>query len=175
VLPSRALDCPVCHQLVHSEALEDLAQKARSSESAGDHLASARLWRQALDLLPSESSQAAAIRDRIAALGAASRTAAGTTDKPQPEWIKRLGPLGVVVAFFLKFKTVALLFLTKAKFLLLGLGKLKTLLSMLATIGVYWTLYGWKFAVGFVIGIYIHEMGHVYMLRHYGLRASSPM
>jgi Zn-dependent protease len=75
----------------------------------------------------------------------------------------------------LKFKTAILLLLAKAKFLIFGLAKLQTLLSMLATLGVYWSLYGWRFAAGFVIGIYIHEMGHVWMLRHYGLRASAPM
>lgn len=95
--------------------------------------------------------------------------------KAQPAWIKRLGPFGAVIATLLKFKTAALLLLTKAKFLLLGLGQLKTLLSMLAFFGVYWSLYGWRFAAGFVIGIYIHEMGHVWMLRHYGLAASAPM
>ncbi len=95
--------------------------------------------------------------------------------KAQPAWIKRLGPFGAVIATLLKFKTAALLLLTKAKFLLLGLGQLKTLLSMLAFFGVYWSLYGWRFAAGFVIGIYIHEMGHVWMLRHYGLPASAPM
>jgi Zn-dependent protease len=103
-----------------------------------------------------------------------------TVERPQeqkagPEWIKRLGPLGVVATAALKFKTAILLVLTKAKFLLFGLAKLQTLLSMLASIGVYWSLYGWRFATGFIIGIYIHEMGHVWMLRHYGLRASAPM
>ncbi|MBV8847416.1 MAG: site-2 protease family protein [Bryobacterales bacterium] len=95
--------------------------------------------------------------------------------KPQPDWIKRLGPFGAIAAAALKFKTAILLVLAKAKFLIFGLAKLKTLLSMLATIGVYWTIYGWRFAAGFVIGIYIHEMGHVWMLRQYGLRASAPM
>ena len=52
-----------------------------------------------------------------------------------------------------------------------------TLLSMLAfAYGVYWALYGWKFAVGFVVvSIYIHEMGHVLKLRDYGIPASPPM
>ncbi len=95
--------------------------------------------------------------------------------KPQPKWIKKLGPFGAVAAAGLKFKTAILLLLTKAKFLLVGLSQLKTLLSMFAFFGVYWALYGWKFAAGFVIGIYIHEMGHVWMLKHYGLRASAPM
>jgi Zn-dependent protease len=95
--------------------------------------------------------------------------------KPQPAWIKKLGPFGAIAVAALKFKTAIFLLLTKAKFLLFGLSQLKTLLSMFAFFGVYWALYGWKFAAGFVIGIYIHEMGHVWMLRHYGLRASAPM
>jgi Zn-dependent protease len=74
-----------------------------------------------------------------------------------------------------KFKTFALLALTKGKLVLLGLTKLSTFASMLAFFGVYWGLYGWRFALGFVLSIYIHEMGHVIALRKYGIAASSPM
>jgi Zn-dependent protease len=151
------LSCPSCHQLVHAAALEDLAQRARVCESTGDRAGAAALWRQALALLPPESAQAAAIRQR---LGAPPPPAGA----PQSPWINRLGPFGVIAVL-----------LSKAKFLLLGLGQLKTVLSMLAFMGVYWSLYGWRFALGFVLGIYVHEMGHVWMLRHYGLRASTPM
>jgi Zn-dependent protease len=86
-------------------------------------------------------------------------------DAAKPDWIKRLGPIGVGLAFILP----------KLKLILLALAKYKTFLSMFATMGLYWTIYGWRFAVGFVLGIYIHEMGHVFMLKHYGLRASAPM
>ncbi len=86
----------------------------------------------------------------------------------RPAWIKKLGPLGAVVAGAIKFKTAILLILTKS-------AQLKMLLSMLVSFGLYWTIYGWKFAAGFVIGIYIHEMGHVWMLKQYGLRAGLPM
>jgi Zn-dependent protease len=153
-----ALSCPSCHQLVHSAALEDLAQRARTCESIGDHTGAAALWRQALALLPPESAQAAAIRQR---LGAPPPPPRGQQQSP---WIKRLGPFGAIAVL-----------LSKAKFLLLGLGQLKTLFSMLAFMGVYWSLYGWRFALGFVLGIYIHEMGHVWMLRRYGMHASAPM
>lgn len=163
----------MCHALVHSAELEAIAKRAQELETQGEPAASADVWRQALLLLPPDSNQATAIRDRIASLGAAVRTAGSQQERPA--WMKRLGPLGVVLAFLLKFKTAAFLVLSKAKFLFLGLGKLQTLLSMFATIGLYWSLYGWKFAVGFVVGIYIHEMGHVWALRHYGLRASAPM
>lgn len=72
------------------------------------------------------------------------------------------------------FGLLALLF-TKFKFLLLGLLKIKTLLSMLVFFGVYWDRWGWKFALGFVLSIYIHEMGHVNALRRYGIEATAPL
>ena len=127
-----------------------------------------------LPLLPPGSAEAASIRRKLEVAAAPISVPAQVVldgsapppnpAKPQPEWVKKLGPVGVLGAALLKFK-----------FLLGGLLHLKTLLSMLAFFGVYWTIYGWKFAAGFVIGIYIHEMGHVGMLRHYGMRASAPM
>lgn len=93
----------------------------------------------------------------------------------KPAWIKRLGPFGAIGVAAWKFKTLILLALTKGKFLLLGLGKLNTLFSMMASVALYWTLYGWQFAAGFIGGIYVHEMGHVWALRQLGLRASAPM
>lgn len=174
-MPAQALSCPSCHQLVHAAGLEELARQARARQTSGDLKGAVDIWRRMLELLPPESSQASAIRDKIAQMEQAYTPPSAPEQKPQPAWIKKLGPFGAIVAGALKFKTAIFLLLTKAKFLLTGLAQLKTLLSMLATIGVYWTIYGWKFAAGFVIGIYIHEMGHVWMLKHYGLRASAPM
>jgi Zn-dependent protease len=88
---------------------------------------------------------------------------------------KKLGIIGTIGALVLKFKTVGLLLLTKGKLVLLGLTKLNTLLSMLVSIGFYWALYGWKFGLGFVLSIYVHEMGHVIALARYGIPASAPM
>src|SRR5205807_8136402 len=67
------------------------------------------------------------------------------------------------------------LILTKSKFLLLGLTKASTFLSMLLSAGVYFTMWGWQFAVGLVVSIYIHEMGHVQALNRYGIKATPPM
>jgi Zn-dependent protease len=162
-----ALSCPSCHQLVHAAALEDLAQRARELETANNRAGAAALWRQALALLPPESAQAKSIRDRVSSLGFPVDPQPPGAPRPAPsgsKWASRLGPAGAVAVL-----------LSKAKFLLLGLGQLKTILSMLAFMGVYWSLYGWRFALGFVLGIYVHEMGHVWMLRHYGMRASAPM
>lgn len=85
-----------------------------------------------------------------------------------PAWKRFIGPLLVVGAFLLKFGKVAVLFIGKAKFL-------TTSLSMLVSIGAYSLLFGWKFAVGFVVLLLIHEMGHVWQLRREGIEASAPM
>lgn len=161
--PPAALSCRSCHRLVHAEALEDLAKQARALEASGEPAEAARTWTQALAFLPPESNQAAVLRDRIATLGASARI--GAQPAHAPAWLKRFGPAGVAIAAFLG----------KFKFLLLGLGKFKTLLTMLASMGLYWSWYGWQFAVGFILGIYVHEMGHVSALHRFGLRASAPM
>src|SRR5258708_10410932 len=168
------LACPQCHQLAYATRLEEFAARARGCEAAGDTKGAIDLWNKALELLPPEAAQAASIRDHVAELGGR-RAGKAALPQARPNWTKRLGPFGVLAAFLLKFKTFVLIALTKAKFLLFGLAKVKTLLTMLASIGLYWSLYGWKFGVGFILGIYVHEMGHIWALRQFGLRASAPM
>jgi Zn-dependent protease len=66
----------------------------------------------------------------------------------------------------------------KGKTLLLLLPKLKLLTtsgSMLVSIAAYSLIWGWKFAVGFVILLFVHEMGHVIQLRREGIEASAPL
>lgn len=46
---------------------------------------------------------------------------------------------------------------------------------MLITIGVYATVWGWKFALGFVILIFLHECGHLIVAKKFGLKVSAPM
>jgi Zn-dependent protease len=59
--------------------------------------------------------------------------------------------------------------------LLLGLTKSSTFLSMFASFAVYWAVWGWPFALGVVVSLYIHEMGHVDALRRFGFKATAPM
>jgi Zn-dependent protease len=66
----------------------------------------------------------------------------------------------------------------KLKVLLLLLPKIKifsTSATMLVSIGAYSLIWGWKFAVGFVLLLLVHEMGHVIQLRREGVEASAPM
>jgi len=88
-----------------------------------------------------------------------------------PVW-KRAGGL-IVAAGLLLFK-----FAAQLKGLLLLLPKLKILAtsaSMLVSIGAYTLIWGWRFAVGFVVLLLVHEMGHVFQLRREGIKASAPM
>ena len=79
---------------------------------------------------------------------------------------KALGPIGVIGVVILKF-------LAKIKFVLPIL--LKTGGSMLITIGVYAMVWGWKFAVGFVLLLMLHECGHLIVAKKFGLKVSAPM
>ena len=66
----------------------------------------------------------------------------------------------------------------KLKGLLLLLPKLKLLTtsgSMLVSIVAYQLIFGWPFAVGFVLLLLLHEVGHVIQLRREGIEASAPM
>jgi Zn-dependent protease len=72
--------------------------------------------------------------------------------------LKRLfGPVIAVIAFLAKFGFIGLKFA-----------------SIFIAIGGYALLWGWKFAVGFVALIFIHEMGHFFEARRQGLHASWP-
>ena len=71
--------------------------------------------------------------------------------------------------------TVGLLLVGKLKFLLLGLTKASTFVSMFGFFAVYWSIYGWPLALGLVVSIYIHEMGHVAMLRRLGIDSGAPL
>src|SRR5262249_16511753 len=66
----------------------------------------------------------------------------------------------------------------KAKLILVALPKLKLLstsASMLVSVVAYQLIFGWAFAVGFVLLLLLHEMGHVVQLRREGVEASAPM
>jgi Zn-dependent protease len=67
---------------------------------------------------------------------------------------------------------------TKLKALILLLPKFKLLATagtMLVSIAAYSFVFGWAFAVGFVVLILVHELGHVIQLRREGIKASAPM
>jgi Zn-dependent protease len=90
----------------------------------------------------------------------------------QESRLKRwIGPLFLVGLAILKFGA-------KLKALLLLLPKIKLLTTsgtMLVSIAAYSLIWGWRFALGFVVLLFVHEMGHVIQLRREGIKASAPV
>lgn len=146
------------------ERLEELANQATAAAASDDKDAAIALWQEARTLVPAHSEQYTQIGERITTLVNAQPTPVAT----QGEQSWRTKAIGGAVA-------VAALLIGKLKFLLLGLTKLSTLVSMFGFIGVYWSIHGWPLAVGLGVSIYIHEMGHVAMLRRLGINAGAPL
>ena len=85
-------------------------------------------------------------------------------------WRRRLallGPIGIALLFVLG----------KLKFLvpLLKVTKLSTLLTMLVAVWAYALFFGLPFAVGFVLLIFVHELGHALVMQQQGIRAGAPV
>jgi len=165
VSPARQ-SCPLCHALIHAEELKQLAREAEEAEA--DRPADAlNAWRSALELLPPESGQARTIAQRAEALSRRVETGGGSSAGGESRGLRSAWKGGGVVA-------VLAFILTKAKFLLLGLTKIGTLGTMLLSLGVYWSIFGWRLALGLILSIYVHEMGHVAALHRLGFPASAP-
>ncbi len=160
------LSCPSCQTLVHSGRLKELAASASAAHQAGDRSGAMTRWREVLELLPRSSAQYATVAAKLEELAAQPDTTGTSPVASGKSWWQR--SWGAIVA-------VVVLLVTKGKFLLAGLLKLPTLFSMFAAFGVYWAIWGWPFAMGLVLTIYIHEMGHIAALVRYGIKASAPM
>jgi len=85
---------------------------------------------------------------------------------------KRIGSaLAAIGALIAKFG-VAL------KALVVALPNLKLFVTAgtaLVSVAAYSLFFGWWFAAGFVVLLFVHEMGHVIALRREGIKASAPM
>ena len=93
-------------------------------------------------------------------------------DGPLARARRRIG--GVVAAVI----AAVAKFFAAIKGLLLLLPKLKLLTTSgtaLVSVAAYSLFWGWEFAAGFVVLLFLHEMGHVIALRREGIKASTPM
>jgi Zn-dependent protease len=72
------------------------------------------------------------------------------------------------------FGFIAAAFALLVKFAAPLLIVLKTGGTMLLSIGAYSIIFGWKFAAGLVLLIFVHELGHVVAAKAYGLPVSAP-
>lgn len=187
------LTCPACRRLVYADDLKHLSRLADQARKQGDAVTERDAWREALTLLPRDTKQYATIAQRVQTLDQSMNPTTiakplhedkfptaeldeSETEQPTSKAkAASLGGLGAIGLLLWKFKFILVWVATKGKLLLAGLTKGSTFFSMFASFGVYWTVWGWQFALGLVVSIYIHEMGHVAMLRHYGIPATAPM
>jgi Zn-dependent protease len=95
----------------------------------------------------------------------------GAFGEPRRPLLKRVGGgiavIGAAVAKFLAQIKAILFLLPKVKLLTFA-G------SALVSVVAYALFWGWSFAVGFVLLLFVHEMGHVIQLRREGIKASAP-
>lgn len=169
--PARFHSCPACGASLHDAQVAQLLVAAGAAEAAGDLERANEALRDAAALLPPRDPRreplGARLEDLARRRSAAPRAAGsgqGAGASAGAGWGAGLGVVGVIM--FL---------LSKGKFLLGGLTKAGPLLSIVATLGVYWTLWGWKFGLGLIALIYVHELGHVAALKRLGVPATAPM
>jgi len=86
---------------------------------------------------------------------------------------KTLGPVAVVGVVIAKF-------FAKLKFFILPALKFLPILlksggTMLLMIWIYTAMWGWKFAVGFVLLLFVHECGHLIVAKKFGLKVGAPV
>src|SRR5258708_1924841 len=86
---------------------------------------------------------------------------------------KALGPVAVVGVVIAKF-------FAKLKFFILPALKFLPILlksggTMVLMIWVYTMMWGWKFAVGFVVLLLVHECGHLIVAKKFGLKVGAPV
>jgi Zn-dependent protease len=99
------------------------------------------------------------------AFGAPRRGAGGNLRKRISSALAAL--VAIVAKFFAAIKGAVLL-LPKLKLL-------TTAGTALVSVAAYALFWGWTFAAGFVVLLFVHEMGHVLQLRREGIKASAPM
>lgn len=151
--------CPQCRKYTYSQQMDEYSRAARQLAATGQLAQARQHWEAVLRLLPANTSESRAVQREI------DRIDARLHPKPQTDWKKKLGPLGIGVAAAVKYKTALFILLTKGKYLF----------SLILYLGVYWAMFGWWFAIGFTVSIFLHEMGHYVFARGAGYAAELPM
>ena len=150
------LACPTCGALTHREELERLAAEAMRWEAA-DRGRAVRAWFRCLELLPRDSEQFRMIARRVETLapGISGGHAVGQAGGVPVLNYRPAGDDGPAETW------QSVLYKTGG--------------SMLLSVMLYSRMGGWEFAVGFVLLIFVHEMGHVLANWYYGIRQSAPI
>jgi Zn-dependent protease len=144
-LPADSLVCRQCHTLVYARQLAQLAAHAKTLEQASKLSEAKEEWLCAVPLLPKDSTQSLWIRKHVQELEVKVQTSPEFARAKRPAWLELIAPVVIALVSFGMF------------------------------LSVYWSLYGFVFALGFAIQILIHEMGHYIDVKRRGLPADLPM
>jgi len=176
-VPYGSVVCPSCGALTYRRLLEQIAGEAMRLEPVNP-AAAAMLWRQALDLLPADSAQYAQVYSRIGALASGWSPAAsqsgppplpspgswkpGVREIPQPlggsqRAVRPPDPWPLAVT-----KTVGSMIISIAVYCVVLFGNFPFAIGL-------------AIAIGFVVLMLVHEMGHVLAMRYYKISASPPI
>jgi Zn-dependent protease len=159
------LRCPSCRALVHADGLAKIAAEADRAAAESRLADATQHWHVALELLPPDAPQRAQIDAKLHALGERMERGEGGAAKPK-------GPSKGVWA---GIAAAAIFLVTKGKLLLVALLNGGAILSMFAFLGIYWRAWGWVLALGMLVSIYLHELGHMFSLMFYRVPVSAPM
>lgn len=154
-LPTGGLVCHTCHRLVFEARLAALFQEAQRQESTNPVLA-AGTWRETLPLIPAGSNENRQIAARAAMLSG--EISAVPQSANQPAYLDYATP----APRERRPETVAT-------------ALLKTGGSMALSMYIYSLSLGRPFAIGFVLLILIHELGHTLANWAYGIKQSPPI
>ncbi|MFO0594590.1 MAG: hypothetical protein U0228_04780 [Myxococcaceae bacterium] len=160
--PLHFVACPKCFTLFFAAELTQLSTEADALEKNGDVVGALEKLRQMEPMLPRTATQATQLKARITALEAKAGTSGSKSKGGQRGWLAGIG--AVVVAI-----------LGKAKFLLLGLAKLPTLLTFFLSASLWGGSSGLGLGLVVLGSIYVHEMGHTFAFRRYGIAVTAPM
>jgi Zn-dependent protease len=146
--------------------MHDQPAEPRESKEARNLRIVARHLARGGATMPGASAQSASAAQAAGTRAAGVQTGAAPKARSGQAW-KRWGPLGVALAFVAG----------KLKLLipLLKFANLGTLVTMILALWVYAQIWGFAFALGFILLIFVHEMGHGLVMRQQGIPTGAPV
>jgi Zn-dependent protease len=166
--------------LLHAEALRRLHDEAKQAEQERDWARALSCLGHCLELLPPETRQYRQIQDQARRLAHLYRAEPA---QPDPARLEAPGPpaestppadrtaapgqagaLGAAWGFAAD----------SAQLMVRGLTRPRTAISMAVWVVTLGWLIGWRKALGFAAMVYVHEMGHLILIRFFGFRFAWP-
>ena len=160
--PPGTLVCPECETILYAAHLRDIALAATTEENSGNWLPAKGIWSKALQWLPPETKQYAAVQQRIGLIDTRMRSAEeiqGQVDAAtRPIWrpSSSSSPSS-----------------RRCSFSCSSSSSCPQLCGLLCALLLRSS--DWKFGLGFTVAILIHEMGHYIAAKRRGLKVDLPV